>query len=187
MKHIYSLLLAAAMLVPTFATAQNASTELTNLVIFVRFADDEEIDHPFDSIDAMFNSRQEGYYSVYNYYDAMTYGRIHYNTVYTSNVQNGVIVSYRDTLPRGAYQPWSETNPIGYQSASGRRYCGPTWSISRTTPSTIPSPSTACAPTRSTLSSRVPARTISTLASSATRWGIRWGCRTCTIMLTTAM
>lgn len=115
MKRFYIFLLAAVMLVPAFATAQTTSTELTNLVVFVRFADDEEIDHPFDSIDAMFNSRQEGYYSVYNYYDAMTYGRIHYNTVYTSNVQNGVIVSYRDTLPRGAYQPWSETNPIGYQ------------------------------------------------------------------------
>ena len=115
MKRFYIFLLAAAMLLPAFATAQTTSTELTNLVVFVRFADDEEIDHPFDSIDAMFNSRQEGYYSVYNYYDAMTYGRIHYNTVYTSNVQNGVIVSYRDTLPRGAYQPWSETNPIGYQ------------------------------------------------------------------------
>ena len=115
MKHVYTLLLAVVMMAPGVLRAQSASTELTNLVVFVRFADDEEIDHPFYAIDSMFNSREPGYYSVYNYYDAMTYGRIHYNTVYTSNVQNGVIVSYRDTLPRGAFQPWSETNPIGYQ------------------------------------------------------------------------
>lgn len=115
MKHVYTLLLAVVMMAPGVLRAQSASTELTNLVVFVRFADDEEIDHSFYAIDSMFNSREPGYYSVYNYYDAMTYGRIHYNTVYTSNVQNGVIVSYRDTLPRGAFQPWSETNPIGYQ------------------------------------------------------------------------
>lgn len=105
-----------AAFLPVFSSvAQTTSTELTNLVIFVRFADDEEITHSFDSIDAMFNSRQPGYYSVYNYYDAMTYGRLHFNTVYTSNVQNGIIVSYVDTLSRGHFQPWSASNPNGYQ------------------------------------------------------------------------
>ncbi len=115
MRQIYFFLLAAAMMIPDVVNAQAATRELTNLVVFVRFADDEEIDHSFYAIDSMFNSREPGYYSVYNYYDAMSYGRIHYNTVYTSNVQNGVIVSYVDPNPRGAFQPWSESNPIGYQ------------------------------------------------------------------------
>ena len=96
-------------------SAQTTTTrELTNLVIFIRFADDEEITHPFADIDTMFNGRTPGYYSVYNFYDALSYGRIHYNTVYTNNIQNGTIVSYRDTMPRGYFQPYSETNPIGY-------------------------------------------------------------------------
>ena len=115
MRQIYFFLLSAAMMIPDVVNAQAATRELTNLVVFVRFADDEEIDHSFNAIDSMFNSREPGYYSVYNYYDAMSYGRIHYNTVYTSNVQNGVIVSYVDPNPRGAFQPWSESNPIGYQ------------------------------------------------------------------------
>lgn len=110
--------IAALMLVPCFPQGVKAqatgSTELTNLVIFIRFSDDEEITYPFDTIDRMFNSREPGYLSVYNYFDALTYGRIHYNTVYTNNIQNGVIVSYVDIMPRGYYQPYSDNNPIGY-------------------------------------------------------------------------
>ena len=90
------------------------STELTNVVIFVRFADDAEINHSFADIDTMFNGRTPGYLSVYNFYDVMTYGRMHYNTVYTNNIQNGVIVSYQDVQPRGYFEPYSSWNPIGY-------------------------------------------------------------------------
>ena len=90
------------------------TTELTNLVIFVRFADDEEIDHPFNAIDSMFNSHEPGYLSTYNFFDALSYGRIHYNTVYTNNIQNGVIVSYVDSMPRAYFQPYGPANTIGY-------------------------------------------------------------------------
>ena len=91
------------------------SNALTNLVIFLRFADDEEIDHPFANIDSMFNGRTPGYLSIYNFYDALSYGRIHYNTVYTNNIQNGTIISYQDIMPRCYFQPYdSVENPIGY-------------------------------------------------------------------------
>ena len=90
-------------------------TELTNLVVFVRFADDAEIDQPMDSVDRLFNSREPGYLSVYNYFDVVTYGQIHFNTVYTNNIQNGVIVSYVDPMPRAYFQPYSDSNLIGYQ------------------------------------------------------------------------
>lgn len=93
---------------------QAQTTELANLVVFVRFADDAEIDHPFASIDSMFNGKTPGYLSIYNFYDVMTYGRIHYNTFYTNNIQNGVIVSYQDTELRGYFEPYSPENPIGY-------------------------------------------------------------------------
>lgn len=98
-----------------FSVCNAQATELTNLVVFLRFADDDEINHSFDEIDEMFNSREPGYLSVYNFYDALTYGKIHYNTVYTNNIQNGVIVSYVDIMPRAYFQPYSPSNPIGYQ------------------------------------------------------------------------
>ena len=106
-------MVAALMCLPPVVQAQ--TRELTNLVIFVRFADDEEIDHSFADIDSMFNGRTPGYPSVCNFYDALSYGNIHYNTVYTNNIQNGVIVSYRDLMPRCYFQPYdSVENPVGY-------------------------------------------------------------------------
>ena len=100
-------------LIPARVHAQQ-STELTNLVVFVRFADDAEINHSFAAIDTMFNGRTPGYLSVYNFYDVMSYGKIHYNTIYTNNIQNGVIVSYQDENPRGYFEPYTPWNPIGY-------------------------------------------------------------------------
>ncbi len=88
---------------------------LYNLAIFVRFADDEEITHPFQDIDDMFNKEEPNYYSVYNFYKESTYDKIHFHTVYANQINGGQIVSYRTKNPRGYYQPYSPTNPIGYQ------------------------------------------------------------------------
>jgi M6 family metalloprotease-like protein len=88
---------------------------LYNLAIFVRFADDEEITHPFQDIDDMFNKEEPNYYSVYNYYKESSYNKIHFHTFYANQIYGGQIVSYRTKNPRGYYQPYSPTNPIGYQ------------------------------------------------------------------------
>ena len=117
MKHVYFKLLLAIIfgISPAVMQAQIVDKDLTNLVIFMRFADDEEITHSFDDIDTMFNATRPGYLSVANFYDVMTYGHIHYRTVYTNDIQDGHIVSYRDSYPRGYFEPYSPTNPIGYQ------------------------------------------------------------------------
>ena len=101
--------------VPARADAQSETTELTNLVIFVRFADDAEITHSFADIDSMFNGKTDGFLSVYNFFKALSYDKIHYNTVYTNNIQNGQIISYQDVFPRAYFEPYSAWNPIGYQ------------------------------------------------------------------------
>ena len=118
-KNTLNALILFIMAVPLFfpcgVKAQGDTRELTNLVVFLRFDDDEEIDHSFADIDTMFNGRTPGYLSVYNFYDALSYGKIHYNTVYTNNIQNGMIVSYRDPMPRCYFQPYdSVENPVGY-------------------------------------------------------------------------
>ena len=95
--------------------AQIVDRDLTNLVIFMRFADDAEITHDFPSIDSMFNGKTPGYLSIANFYDALSYGHIHYNTVYTNNIQNNQIISYQDEMPRGYFMPYSPSNPIGYE------------------------------------------------------------------------
>ena len=117
MKHSFIKLLLAVILGigPVAMRAQIVDRDLTNLVIFMRFADDEEITHSFDDIDTMFNAKTPGYLSVANFYKTMTYDHIHYNTVYTNNIHNGQIVSYQDSQPRGYFEPYSPSNPIGYQ------------------------------------------------------------------------
>ena len=116
MKKIITLCLAilALGLSPIKVSAQ-ATQEITNLVIFVRFADDSEITHSFAQIDTMFNGRKENYLSIYNFYKVMSYDKIHYNTMYTNDIQNGQIISFQDSHPRGYYMPYSPTNPIGYE------------------------------------------------------------------------
>lgn len=102
-------------LLPAAAMAQSEPVQMTNLVIFVRFADDDEIDKNLRDIDPMFNSREPGYNSVANYYDAVSYGRVNLHTYYADQVNaDSTVVSYTDPYPRGHFMPYSETNPDGY-------------------------------------------------------------------------
>ncbi|MBP5643221.1 MAG: T9SS type A sorting domain-containing protein [Bacteroidales bacterium] len=110
-KTLFALLMALSV-IPM--RAQIVDRDLTNLVIFMRFADDEEITHDFPSIDTMFNGKTPGYLSISNFYDVMTYGHINYHTVYTNNIQNNQIISYQDEMPRGYFMPYSPSNPQGY-------------------------------------------------------------------------
>jgi len=87
---------------------------LTNLVIFIRFADEEEFSDSLQTIDQMFNDTTPYNISVYNYYNVMTYGKINYHTVYTNNLHDSAIISYQDSHPRAYYQPQSTNNPDGY-------------------------------------------------------------------------
>lgn len=87
---------------------------LTNLAIFIRFADDSEFTESLEPIEQMFNDTTSNNISVYNYFNTMTYGKINYHTVYTNNIQNNIIISYQDIMPRAYYQPYSEDNPGGY-------------------------------------------------------------------------
>ena len=91
---------------------------LTNLVIFVRFADDYEIFYSFPRIDSMFNT-SEG--SVAKFFEASSYGHIHFNTVFANQVYDSRIISYVDTMPRGYFRPYSEDNPIGYTIPNPKR------------------------------------------------------------------
>jgi len=99
---------------PHIRLNRNEQMTLTNLVIFIRFADDPEFNQSLEPINQMFNDSTPYNISVYNYYNTTTYGKINYHTVYTNNIQNSTIVSYQDPMPRSYFQPYSATNPNGY-------------------------------------------------------------------------
>lgn len=94
-----------------FNVTNSSATTLTNLMIFVRFADDPEIGSSFGSIDIMFNGEGN---SVARYFKEMSYDKIHFNTVYTNGTEADHIEAYVDPYPRGNFQPYSPSNPIGY-------------------------------------------------------------------------
>ena len=90
-------------LAPHIHLERNEQMMLTNLVIFIRFADQEEFTESLEPINQMFNDTTPNNSSVYNYYNAMTYGKINYRTVYTNNVHDTAIISYQDSHPRSYY------------------------------------------------------------------------------------
>ena len=108
---------------PKVHLQQRDQLTLTNLVVFIRFADDEEITQTFDNINNMFNDQTEGAESVYNYFDAMSYGKIHYNTVYTNQINGSTVVSYCDPHPRSYFEPYSASNPNGYPPFPAESVC----------------------------------------------------------------
>jgi M6 family metalloprotease-like protein len=105
-------------LAPHIRLERNEQLMLTNLVIFIRFADDEEFTESFEPIGQMFNDSTPNNISVYNYYNVMTYGKINYHTVFTNNLQDTTIISYQDPRRRSYYQPYRPNNTEGYSNFS---------------------------------------------------------------------
>lgn len=88
---------------------------LNNIVIFIRFAGDSELATPYPTVDAMFNDTTPGANSMVNYFRAASYNQLEVKT-YLYPAPNGTaIVSYQDTHPRSYYEPYSASNPNGYQ------------------------------------------------------------------------
>ena len=109
-------------LAPHIHLNRSEQMTLTNLVIFIRFADEDEFTDPIAPINQMFNDTANQQISVYNYYDVMTYGKINYQTIFTNNIQDTAIISFQDTYPRAYYQPYSSSNPDGYSVFGIARY-----------------------------------------------------------------
>jgi M6 family metalloprotease-like protein len=91
-----------------------------NLVVFVRFADDEEFADKFSTYKSMFNNKEPGTNSVYNYFLEASYGQIEVSSSLYPTSTNDNILSYKDFNPRNFYTAWSLVNPIGYKSSLER-------------------------------------------------------------------
>ena len=110
--------------VPEYAAIHRPKTSgrnhgvLNNIVIFIRFSDDEEISTPFSSIDAMFNDSSDAAVSLYNYFKTVSYNKIFIPTHFFPTPSGDIVISYQDSLPRNRYMPYNATtNPQGYQSS----------------------------------------------------------------------
>lgn len=102
---------------PEKRSEKNAGT-LNNLVIYIRFSDQEEF-----TADTMvnynrFNSQTPGANSMYNYFQEVSYGQLALPSTFYPVPPDAHIRSYQDSHPRGYYMPYNATtNPEGYQES----------------------------------------------------------------------
>lgn len=88
---------------------------LNNIVIFIRFADDQELTNSFSTINDMFNNVSENAVSMRSYFRSASYGAIDIPTYFFPSPNGDVIVSYQDEHPRSYFQPYNaSSNPTGY-------------------------------------------------------------------------
>jgi len=97
-------------------TSDRNHGNLNNLVVFIRFADDDEITKLFSTVEKMFNNQEEGASSMYNYFKTTSYGQLTIPSFFYPEPNEDTILSYQDIYPRSYYQPYhEESNPEGYK------------------------------------------------------------------------
>ncbi|MCL6519369.1 MAG: M6 family metalloprotease domain-containing protein [Armatimonadetes bacterium] len=86
---------------------------INNIVIFIRFSDENEFTDKISTYDNMFNLTAPLANSMSNYYTEVSYNKLSVSTTFYPPAEE-TVVSYQDYNPRAYYQPKSESNPIGY-------------------------------------------------------------------------
>jgi M6 family metalloprotease-like protein len=88
--------------------------QFNNLVIFIKFANDQQISGPISQYDAMFNYTENNANSMKNYFAAASYNQLSVDTSFYPAPEGQTIISYTDINPRNYYRVYSSSNPIGY-------------------------------------------------------------------------
>lgn len=100
---------------PVRERAAPLAGKMNNLVLFIRFADEDEFVEPMSMFQAMFNDL-DGAPSLRAYYREVSYGRLDIETHFLPTPQDGVVVSYQSPYPRSYYRPFHfKQNPNGYR------------------------------------------------------------------------
>ena len=90
---------------------------INNLVVFIRFSDEEEFTETIDVCEALFNNAAAGANSFRNYFREISYDQLSISTTFYPTPELGKIRSYQDSHPRAYYQPYNAVaNPAGYQN-----------------------------------------------------------------------
>ncbi|HPN40697.1 MAG TPA: M6 family metalloprotease domain-containing protein [Candidatus Cloacimonadota bacterium] len=91
---------------------------INNLVIYIRFSDEAEFGQSNSVYDGWFNTSTN---SQKNYYLEASYNQLTVNTHFYPAPVNGYVVSWQDSHPRSYFQPYSTSNPGGYNGDDQRR------------------------------------------------------------------
>ena len=90
----------------------------TNVVIFIRFADETTYEAPYNTAyyENLFNEVGDNVVSVRDYYLEVSYGQ---QDIYSELItdENNQILFYTDIYDRSYYEPYSSSNPDGYDES----------------------------------------------------------------------
>ncbi len=75
--------------------------QLNNIVIFIKFSDQDEITRDFSIYDRQFNSKNQA--SLNNYYKEVSYNKLDVNTTFYPKPNGDKVLSYTDSHPRSYY------------------------------------------------------------------------------------
>ena len=90
-----------------------------NVVVYIRFADDEEFTKIVAFYDSMFNDAGENVNSLYQYFWDASYNQLEVYSPFFPTNNGSTIVSYQSPHPRSYFQPYNAvTNPNGYPGGS---------------------------------------------------------------------
>ncbi len=93
---------------------QTSYNELNNLVIFIRFSDDDEFEQATSFYDSLYNEQGDRAISLYEYYQEASYGQFEIFSSFYPESSVPTVISYQDSNPRAYYEPMSPENEIGY-------------------------------------------------------------------------
>jgi M6 family metalloprotease-like protein len=108
-------------IVPLSKKTNTLLQEFSNLVIFIRFSDENEFSDNISLYDGYFNSTIGT--SLKSYYNEVSWGQMNMQSYFYPASSSGV-VSYKDTYPRGYFEKYdAAANPNGYkdEGESGAR------------------------------------------------------------------
>ena len=93
---------------------------INNLVVFIRFSDEEEFTENITTYESLFNTASAGANSMRNYYAEASYNKLAISSTFYPT-PGTTIVSYKDTQPRSYYRPYNAAaNPNGYTDYDSR-------------------------------------------------------------------
>lgn len=88
---------------------------LNNLVVYIRFADQNDFAIDTSLYLNMFNKNEEGYNSMYNYFQMVSYGNLFVSSTAYPVPEDNMVISYVDDHNRNYYEPYhAVNNPEGY-------------------------------------------------------------------------
>ncbi|MDQ5986512.1 MAG: hypothetical protein CSYNP_02242 [Syntrophus sp. SKADARSKE-3] len=93
---------------------------INNLVVFIRFSDEEEFTENITTYESLFNAASAGANSMRNYFAEVSYNKLTISSTFYPT-PGTTILSYKDTQPRSYYRPYNAaTNPNGYAGDDNR-------------------------------------------------------------------